>query len=257
MENTIFEKLGTDVPLSYQELFELGGVKNLKHIHSNQEVLLKCGYCNKVFTKKKDYMYTCFKGKTPKNNNFFCSSECSKKYIYGENCLAKETICEQCGKVFIKKNTDLSKTKHNFCSKQCSGTYHNAHKKTGTNVSKLEKYLQQKLIEKYKNLIFNFNDIQTINMELDIYIPTLKLAFELNGIFHYEPIFGAEKLKKINLIDNNKFKRCIEKNISLCVIDTSQQKYFKEKSSQKYLDIITNIIDKNIGAPESRTLSAF
>ena len=77
----------------------------------------------------------------------------------------------------------------------------------------------------------------------DIYIPSLKLAIELNGIFHYEPIFGEDKLKKVQNNDNRKFQACLEKEIEFCIIDTSQQKYFKEKTSQKYLSIITEIID--------------
>ena len=74
----------------------------------------------------------------------------------------------------------------------------------------------------------------------------MKLAFELNGIFHYEPIFGNEKLSKIQKNDTNKFLKCQEKNISLCIIDTSSQKYFKEQTSKKFLDIITNIIDQKM-----------
>jgi hypothetical protein len=84
--------------------------------------------------------------------------------------------------------------------------------------------------------------------ELDIYIPSLKLAFELNGIFHYEPIFGNEKLNKIQKNDNNKFLKCQEKNISLCIIDTSSQKYFKEQTSKKILDIIINIINQHLAS---------
>lgn len=72
----------------------------------------------------------------------------------------------------------------------------------------------------------------------------MKLAFELNGMFHYEPIFGEVKLNQILENNNNKFQSCQKHNISLCYIDTSQQKYFKPKSSQKYLDIITTIINQ-------------
>ena len=79
------------------------------------------------------------------------------------------------------------------------------------------------------------------------YLPKLNLAFELNGIFHYEPIFGESKLDRIQNNDNRKFQACLENGIELCIIDTSSQKYFKEKSSQKYLDIITNLVDSKLG----------
>ena len=75
-----------------------------------------------------------------------------------------------------------------------------------------------------------------------IYIPSLRLAFELNGIFHYEPIFGQDRLDKIQSNDGNKFQRCQEQGISLCIIDTSKQTYVKESTSQPFLDIILDII---------------
>lgn len=84
----------------------------------------------------------------------------------------------------------------------------------------------------------------TINGELDIYIPSLKLAFELNGIFHYEPIYNQLQLEKTQNNDQRKFQACLEKGIELCIIDVSKQKYFKESTSQQYLKIITDIINQ-------------
>ena len=83
--------------------------------------------------------------------------------------------------------------------------------------------------------------------ELDVLIPSLNLAFELNGIFHYEPIYGSDKLSSIKNNDERKFQACLEKGIELVIIDTSSQVYFKEKTSQKYFDIIENIIDIKYG----------
>lgn len=82
----------------------------------------------------------------------------------------------------------------------------------------------------------------TIKSELDIYIPSLKLAFELNGLFHYEPIFSKEKLDNIQNNDNRKMQACYEKQIELCIIDVSKQKYFKEQTCLPFLKIIQDII---------------
>lgn len=98
----------------------------------------------------------------------------------------------------------------------------------------------------YPNLLIYFNKKDAINSELDIYIPSLKLAFELNGIFHYEPIYGFNKLNQIQNNDSRKFQACLEQKIELCLIDSSKQKYFTEKSSQQYLDIITTIINSKL-----------
>ncbi len=93
-------------------------------------------------------------------------------------------------------------------------------------------------------MYISYNDKETINAELDIYIPSLHLAFELNGIFHYEDIFG--QLEKTQNNDKRKYQACAEKQIGLCVIDTSKQKYWKEGSSNEFLEIITTIIDKKL-----------
>lgn len=244
MKDEYFKNFGVTIPLTYKQIVEIGGVVELTHIKSHDEVLLTCGYCGKSFTKKKDYMYTNNKAHPNKNKNYFCSRECVNSFKFGIERFPKDVVCLQCGKHFFKKNIEFKKTKLSFCSRSCSAIYHNANKIVGTRVSKLELYLQQKLTKKYPNIVFSFNDKQTIKSELDICIPDLKLAFELNGIFHYESIFSESKLKQIQNNDNNKFQKCIEKGISLCVIDTSQQKHFTEKSSQKYLDVITKILDQ-------------
>ena len=98
----------------------------------------------------------------------------------------------------------------------------------------------------YPDLDIHFNKRDAIGSELDIYIPSLRLAFELNGIFHFEPIYGPKKLGQIQNNDVSKTKLCHEAKIDLCVIDTSGQKYVKPQTSQRYLDIIISIIDDRI-----------
>ena len=80
---------------------------------------------------------------------------------------------------------------------------------------------------------------------MDIFIPSLKIAFELNGIFHYEPIF-PKKFKNIQKRDKQKIIECYKRNIGLCVIDTSKQKNFTEKTSKIFLNIIQNIIEEKL-----------
>lgn len=138
----------------------------------------------------------------------------------------------------------IKKFNNHFCSRSCSATYQNTHKTKNIKRSKLEIWLEKQLTQTYPNLEIHFNRKDAINSELDIYIPSFKLAFELNGIFHYEPIYGEEQLKKIKNNDSRKFQACIENKIELCIIDASSMDYFKENKSKIYLDIITNIICK-------------
>lgn len=90
------------------------------------------------------------------------------------------------------------------------------------------------------------NRLALVSAELDIYIPSLKLAFELNGLFHYEPIFGPEKLAQIQNNDERKYQACLEKDIELCLIDVSSFNYFKLEGAQKYLDGIQEIVNANL-----------
>ena len=107
-------------------------------------------------------------------------------------------------------------------------------------------WVEQQLTKLYPNLPIVYND-NHLGMELDVYVPSLRLAFELNGIYHYEPIFGSERLARVQQRDSNKFQLCQQNNISLCVIDTSHQKYMKESTAAPFLDIIISIINQNFG----------
>lgn len=197
---------------------------------------LNCEYCGKIFFRdiahaiRRDHNFCCHK----------CSTEFSRS--------AQELTCPVCNREFKRLLNQIKKSKSgiSFCSRSCAATYNNQHKTTGTRVSKLELWLQEKLTEFYPNLEILFNQKDTIESELDIYIPSLKLAFELNGIFHYEPIFGDKKFGQIQNNDQRKFAACSEHNISLCIIDVSKQVYFIEKTSMQFLDIIKNIIEQNL-----------
>lgn len=199
---------------------------------------LKCLNCECSFQKKKKDIKDFINPKR-RDSGDFCSRKCKAQ---SEKTSIKFS-CLNCLKSFYKKPSQIIKTNRHFCSSSCSGTYNNLHKTHGTRRSKLEVWLETKLTELRPNLEIHFNRKDTINSELDIYIPSLKLAFELNGIFHYEPIYGVDKLSQVQSNDNRKFQACLERGIELCIIDISNQTYFKESTSQKFLSIITNIIN--------------
>lgn len=159
--------------------------------------------------------------------------------------------CILCTKTFCRTTSARKKSINAFCSLSCAAKYNNAHKTHGTRRSKLEVYLETKLKEKYPNLEIHFNRKDAINSELDIYIPSLKLAFELNGIYHYEPIHGPEKLSSVKNNDNRKFQACIEKGIELCIIDISGLKYFKEDKAIKFYQVTEIIIDQKLAIGQS------
>lgn len=209
---------------------------------SLQKIEVICTYCDKIYFKTKKKILSNFKtfNLYPK----FCSNKCQCMSIRHLHVVS--TTCINCDKYFNLRKSQYQKSVNHFCSKSCSATFNNKNKTYGTRRSKLEIYLEQQLRKLYPDLEILFNSKTEINSELDIYIPSLKLAFELNGIFHYEPIFGTNKFNQIQNNDSNKFQKCQEKGISLCIIDTSSQKRFTEQSSQKFLDIINQLISQNI-----------
>lgn len=208
---------------------------------------IECYICHSPFTTTKNEIQKSLKRQAennPRRNEWkYCSPKCS--YIGRHN--GKRISCHLCGEVVYRTPKDLRKTKYTFCSTSCSAIYHNAHKTTGCRRSKLETWIEKTLTTKYPTLYIDYNKTNAINAELDIYIPSLKLAFELNGIFHYEPIFGAEKLLSHKTNDKRKFQACLEEGIELCIIDTSSQKKFIPSTSKPYLTIITDLIELKLG----------
>lgn len=222
---------------TYSELFN--NFELLSSFKKKDEITLECTICKNIFTSKKNLIY---ESKRYGTLSITCSRQCYR--LFAGYC--KNIECSNCNKFFLKKSSQIKFGKNNFCSKSCSATFNNKNKKYGTRRSKLEIWLEERLKIKYGDYFFEFNNKNIINSEIDIYSPRLNLGFELNGIFHYEPIFSNEKLNQIKNNDERKFQACINKGIELCIIDTSSLKYFKPDNAQKYLDIICKIIDDKL-----------
>lgn len=209
------------------------------YYYMSTKILLCCHSCEKKFHRNIGDVNA---AKKLGQSFFFCSLKCS-----GKHKTKKITVyCQKCNKFFNKDLSQIKQSNNNFCSRSCSAIYNNGHKKRGTRRSKLEVFLESNLKRLYPDLEIHFNRKDAINSELDIYIPSLNLAFELNGIFHYEPIYGKDKLQLIQNNDQRKFQACLENNIELCIIDSSQLKYFKPSNAQKYLNIVVDIINAKI-----------
>lgn len=205
---------------------------------SKDKLSCQCQNCNKAFLCSKKLITQ--ELNQSRGRIKFCSIFCQSQN-------RKISISKKCNNCQVNiERIPSTNSKHNFCSQSCFAIFNNKHKTHGTRRSKLEKWLEEQLTILYPELEFLFNRKDSIGSELDIYIPSLKLAFELNGIFHYEPIYGKTKLNQVQNNDISKSKLCHEQKIDLCVIDTTSQKYFKPKSSKVFLDIITTIINERL-----------
>lgn len=197
-------------------------------------ILITCDFCKSIVERKvSSYNRSIKKGQ----KGYFCSRPCVLKYN------SVERVCPQCGKNVHRCKFEAAKSKNSFCSQSCSATYNNTHKTKGSRRSKLEKYLEEQLTLLFPNLEILFNCKDVINSELDIYIPQLKLAIELNGIHHYQPIYGEEKLKKIQNNDSLKTEVCNKQLITLVTINTSNQKKWNRESSKNFLATIKELLD--------------
>jgi hypothetical protein len=210
---------------------------------SNDKLPCECYMCKETFYLSKHRISDVNNhNHNGRDNGMYCSIKCS-------NASRKRKLilnCCNCNKEFEKQISQIKQSNNHFCSQSCATSYNNKHKTTGNRRSKLEVYVEEQLTLLYPYLQIDYNKKTAINSELDIYIPSLNLAFELNGIFHYEPIFGSDKLGQIQNNDISKSKACFDAKIDLCIIDTSNQTYVKESTSKQYLDIIIKIIDERL-----------
>lgn len=107
--------------------------------------------------------------------------------------------CQKCGKDFITNNLSYLPYEKIYC-KYCSEEY-----KSYKPSVKIYQILEENGVNFVKN------DRTTISpYELDIFIPSLKLAFEINGNFWHSELCGKDKNYHLN-----KTKMCYEQGIKL------------------------------------------
>lgn len=172
------------------------------------------------------------------HNRLFCGDSCralrNRKY---------NKVCKHCG-----NNYKAEKTSSKFCSRSCRSLslklHIFAHTRGGKSRSKIEEYIASQLVSNFPDISFIFNDKDTIGLELDIYVPALRMAFELNGVFHYFPIYGENTLSKIQDRDKLKSNLCYERGIELITINLGRGGFTKKHTREIY-DLIRTIVDRN------------
>jgi len=217
--------------------------------NSHGLLTLGCEECHGEFTKKKMYVKHQLKVANPKKMRF-CSQSCRAQYdrIHNPSPSTKKIVvsCKHCGIEVIKNSCQVARTKNSFCSPSCATTYYNENRTYGYNVSKLEVYIKNKLNSLYPTLDIDYNCRMIFGLELDIFIPTLNFAVEINGPGHYIPIYGQDKLDKTMVKDDFKLKVAYAIGLELLVIDTTEQASFKALTSGKFVDMIVNEIDRRL-----------
>jgi len=116
------------------------------------------------------------------------------------------------------------------------------------NRSQAEQIVVDLLRLNFKKLVILTNDKTAIGKELDIFLPTLKIGIEIDGIFHQQPIFGADKLKQIQANDLKKSKKCELLGITLyrITLPNDSRNYYtflKEEVTNRLAVTIKNAIN--------------
>jgi hypothetical protein len=136
------------------------------------------------------------------------------------------TNCPECQKEFMIKERKPTKHGKRYCSKSCRMRHFNLHYYTyaQSNSSYPENYLFSLLTAEFPNLNIQKNNRTFLQrgLELDIFIPQLNLAIEINGPVHYKPIFGEERLADVKQKDQIKILELRSKQVQLIVLNVSE-----------------------------------
>ena len=165
----------------------------------------------------------------------FCSLKCH--HLKRVQDTHVEVVCAWCGKAVLKQISWIKENRYNFCSQSCSAKFQNTHKTLGASrKSKAETYLAELIRADFKGIEVEENSRKVLpsGLELDLYLPALNLAIEINGPLHFFPIFGLNKLRSIQAKDARKQVEADAVGCRLLVLNTSNYKYWPE--TMKFLD---------------------
>lgn len=110
--------------------------------------------------------------------------------------------------------------------------------------SKLEKYLmEQLLIDGYKVDFHKEQILSNTKLQIDLFLPQLNVAIEVDGPSHFKPVWGQDNLNKNKKYDNKKNGLILGKGLYLIRIE--QHKDFSKTRSnivyKKLLYILQNL----------------
>ena len=110
--------------------------------------------------------------------------------------------------------------------------------------SKIEKFLKEGLTSEGYDVIFHMKGlIPSENLEVDLFVPSLKTAIEIDGPAHFLPIWGEDSLQKNIRSDAKKSGLILSKGY--CMIRVKQiNKNVSEKSKRKTLALILTELGK-------------
>jgi hypothetical protein len=108
-------------------------------------------------------------------------------------------------------------------------------RQTSRTGSKLEKFLLDGLLKNgYKVEFHKEQSLVTTKLQIDLFLPSINTAIEVDGPSHFSPVWGDDALQKNIAYDNKKQGLILGKGLVL--IRIKQTKDFSKTRSQKILD---------------------
>ena len=109
--------------------------------------------------------------------------------------------------------------------------------------SKLEKFLLEGLLNEGIDTKFHYEQmLVNTKLQIDLFIPSINLAIEVDGPSHFDPVWGEEALKKTQTYDNKKQGLILGKGMNLVRIKQTMD--FSIARSNIILDQLITLINK-------------
>lgn len=176
---------------------------------------------------------------------------------------------QQIGASVMKAWDSLSENELNLRKEQSRKNWENLDEDTKENIlkmansavrqasktgSKLEKYLLDRLLhDSYKVDFHKEQTLSNTKLQIDLFLPALNIAIEVDGPSHFEPVWGDDSLKRNKKYDSKKEGLIIGKGWHL--IRIKQKKDFsKSRADVIYLELI-QAINKISGQNSSQKLT--
>lgn len=175
----------------------------------------KCRNCGCAVKPTAAQRWKLKKGLIP---GIYCSRSC--KAAASKRRLTEK--CAVCGKDTTRLMSQVRKSKSGkiFCSPECGTIWSNWKGPKFNATSILEREIGEKLKADFPDIEIELGNRTVLDSSVDIWIPGAKVAIEINGPHHYQPLRGSIK-SYINTIKNDlrKIRQAQEAGITMYVLD--------------------------------------
>lgn len=146
----------------------------------------------------------------------------------------------------LKRISDMGKQQWEKMSEQEKQAFHKAAgdaiRKASKEGSKLEKFLHQGLIEGGYQVEFHKERmIKNERLQIDLWIPKLNTAIEVDGPSHFKPIWGKKSLARNQQSDSAKTGLLL--GTGAVIVRIKQNKKMSEKYKRDTLSMLLNQLD--------------